>query len=277
MDIIEQVRQNIKDTLRYITDRTTGGAQVGIILGSGLGGVVDAVQGQRVFPYSDLPHFPKSTTEGHAGNLVLGTLSGKRVALMQGRFHYYEGYTSAGIAFPIRVLRALGIKVLIVTCAAGALNSDYKTGDIMAITDHVNLMGNNPLAGSNDNEIGPRFLDMTEAYDKSLLNVAESASRERGIDLKKGVYAGVLGPSYETPAEVRFLSTIADAVGMSTVPEVTVARHSGISVLGLAVITNTQNHDRGISHQEVLDAARRSSDMLSGMIIDVLERISIQT
>jgi purine-nucleoside phosphorylase len=275
VDIVEQVRQNLKDALRYINDRTTGGANIGIVLGSGLGGIVDAVQSPRVLPYGELPHFPKSTIEGHAGNLVLGTLSGKRVAIMQGRFHYYEGYTSAGISFPIRVLRALGVKVLIVTCAAGALNDAFKAGDVMAITDHVNLMGNNPLVGPNDEKIGPRFLDMAEPYDRSLRDLAKSVAAERGIGLKEGVYVGVLGPSYETPAEVGFLKTIADAVGMSTVPEVIVARHSGVRVLGLAVITNTQGQDRSLSHEEVIEAAKRSSGLLSGFIIDVLERITI--
>jgi purine-nucleoside phosphorylase len=273
MDIVEQVRQNLKDTIRYIADRTSAAAEVGVILGSGLGAVVDSVHNAKVFPYRELPHFPKSTIEGHAGNLAIGSLSGKRVAIMQGRFHYYEGYTSTGIAFPIRVLQSLGIKTLIVTCAAGALNSQFKAGDIMAITDHVNLMGNNPLVGPNDDEFGPRFVDMTEAYNGSLLCAARDVAKEQEIELREGVYVGVLGPSYETPAEIGFLGTIGDAVGMSTVPEVIVARHAGIDVLGLAAITNSPNHDQAISHDEVLASAQQSSKLMSMLIIDILGRI----
>lgn len=273
MDKVEQVRQNVNDALRYIKDRTTGEVDVGIILGSGLGKLADAVEYPSIFAYNDIPHFPKPTTEGHAGNLVIGNLSGKRVAIMQGRFHYYEGYTSVGVSFPVRVLRGLGAKVLIVTCAAGGLRSDLMAGDIMAIVDHVNCMGTNPLVGPNDNEIGPRFVDMSQAYDEGLLDVARSAAAEKNIELKEGVYVAVLGPTYETPAEIRFLSTVADAVGMSTVPEVIVAKHAGMRVLGLAVITNVPGKKHDISHEEVLTEAKKSSDKLIELIISVLKGI----
>jgi len=275
MDIVEQVRRNVNDALRYINDRITGGVDIGIVLGSGLGKLADAVEYPSVFAYSDIPHFPKPTTKGHAGNLVIGNLSGKRIAIMQGRFHYYEGYSSVGVSFPVRVLRGLGAKILIVTCAAGGLKSDLMAGDIMAIVDHVNCMGTNPLVGTNDDEIGPRFVDMSEAYDKELLSIARGASTEESIELKEGVYVAVLGPTYETPAEVRFLSTVADAVGMSTVPEVIVAKHAGMKVLGLAVITNTPGKKHDVSHDEVLAEAKKSSDKLIGLIIRVLKGIKL--
>lgn len=271
MDIVEQVRQNLKDALRYIKDRTTGTVDIGIILGSGLGSLVDSIENPQVFPYNEIPHFPKSTTQGHAGNLVIGKLAGKRVAIMQGRFHLYEGYTSSGIAFPIRVLNGLGADTVIVTCAAGGLRTDLNAGDIMAITDYVNLMGTNPLIGPNDEQFGPRFVDMSEAFDKGLLDVVKNAAQEEGINLKEGVYVAVLGPSYETPAEIKFMRTIGDAVGMSMVPEVIVARHLGMKVLGLAVITNTPQAKHKLSHEEVLVAAQKASDELIKLILRALE------
>lgn len=273
MDLIEQVRLNIKDALKFLTDRTDGGVDVGIVLGSGLGRLVDTVECPKVFAYSEIPHFPKSTTQGHAGNLVIGTIADKKVAIMQGRFHYYEGYTSAAVSFPIRVLGDLGVKILIVTCAAGSLRLDLKVGDVMAITDHVNLMGVNPLIGPNDDEAGPRFVDMSEAYDKNLLKIAEDSARGEGIDLKKGVYVALTGPTYETPAEVRFLSAIGNAVGMSTVPEVIVANYLGMRVLGLAVITNMPEAKHKLSHDEVLVEAQRASDKLIKLIIDILDKV----
>ncbi|HZD58946.1 MAG TPA: purine-nucleoside phosphorylase [Anaerolineae bacterium] len=272
MDLVEQVRQNLKEALRHING-TVNGADIGIILGSGLGRLVDAVEGPKIFPYDDIPHFPRSTTKGHAGNLVVGELAGKKVAIMQGRFHFYEGYTSAGISFPIRILKGLGVNKLIVTCAAGGLRPDLRQGDIMAITDQINLMGVNPLIGPNDDELGPRFVDMTEAYDSGLLATARAIAAQEGIDLRGGVYVGVLGPSYETPAEIRLLSTFADAVGMSTVPEVIVARHSGMRVLGFAIITNVPGSERKLSHDEVLTQAQKSSDKLLKLIIGTLENI----
>lgn len=273
MDLIEQIRQNLKEALRYINDRVYGEVDVGIILGSGLGDLVDAVEEPSILPYSEIPHFPRATTKGHVGNLVIGTIAGKRVAIMQGRFHYYEGYTSAGVSFPVRVLKGLRAKTLIVTCAAGGLRPGLKPGDIMAITDQVNMMGTNPLVGPNDEECGPRFVDMTDAYNSRLLSIADNAAAQEGIDLKKGVYVGVLGPPYETPAEVRFLSTIADAVGMSTVPEVIVARYLGIDVLGLAVITNTPDAHYNVSHEEVLAEAQRSSGKLIKLMLRVLQNL----
>ncbi|HEY3375720.1 MAG TPA: purine-nucleoside phosphorylase [Candidatus Aquicultor sp.] len=276
MDLIDQVRQGIKDASRYITDRVEADLDIGIILGSGLGAVVDAVEDAAVFPYSEMPHFPKSTVEGHKGNLVIGELGGKRVGIMQGRFHYYEGYTATGIVFPVRLLKALGAKVLIVTCAAGGLRADFRPGDIMAITDHINFLGTNPLVGSNDEELGPRFVDMAEAYNRELLGVARQQALAIGVDLQEGVYIAVLGPSYETPAEIKLFTTYADAVGMSTVPEVIAARHMGMRVLGLAVITNTPGAEQVISHDEVLVAAQRSSEKLSRLIINIVGQSTVE-
>lgn len=273
MDLIEQMRQNLKDALRYINDRVVGEFDVGIILGSGLGGLAEAIEYPKVFLYDEIPHFPRSTTKGHAGNLVLGKLAGKNVAVMQGRFHYYEGYTSAGISFPIRVLNGLGAKTLIVTCAVGGMRSDLQTGDIMAITDHVNAMGTNPLIGPNDETIGPRFVDMSEAYSRDLIKTVQEISKEEGIDLKEGIYIAVLGPTYETPAEKKLLSIAADAVGMSVVPEVITARHLGMSILGLAVITNTLDGGHTVDHEEVLAEASKSSAKLIALIIKTLKRI----
>ncbi|MEW5705420.1 MAG: purine-nucleoside phosphorylase [Actinomycetota bacterium] len=270
MDIIEQVRQNTKDATKFIKDRIVGEFDIGIILGSGLGKLVEGVQQAEVLPYSEIPHFPKSMVPGHAGNLVLGNLAGKSVAIMQGRFHYYEGYTSAGVTFPIRILKGLGVKKLIVTCAAGGLRADLQAGDIVEIIDHINLMGTNPLVGPNDEELGPRFLDMCGAYDKELREIAQAVARQQGINLKKGVYVSVLGPTYETPAELRFLSSIADLVGMSTVPEVIMARYLGIRVLGLAVVTNVPDKGCNISHEEVLKEAEKASDKLIKLIIGFL-------
>jgi len=273
MELVEQLRRNLKETLRYLKERVAGTVDIGIILGSGLGGLVDEVENAKRFTYDELPHFPRPTTEGHFGNLVIGMLAGKRVAVMQGRFHYYEGYTSAGISYPVRVLSGLGAKTLIVTCAAGGLNRDFAQGDIMAIRDHVNMMPTNPLMGANDDEIGPRFLDMTEAYNSEYLALAHRVSEAEGIPLKEGVYVGLLGPAYETPAEIKYYSTMADAVGMSTVPEVLIARHAGLDVLGFAVITNVSGGRHTVSHEEVIAAARKSSESLVRLIIKVIEKM----
>lgn len=271
MDLTEQIRQNTKDIIRFLTDRTVGKVDIGVVLGSGLGELADEVEYPKVFAYNEIPHFPKSTTQGHAGNLVVGMLAGKRVGIAQGRFHYYEGYTSAGVSLPVRILHGLGAKILIVTCAAGGLRADLRAGDLMAITDHVNMMGVNPLVGQNDDSLGPRFVDMSEAYDKGLLRLAKDASKKEGVDLKEGVYIAMLGPTYETPAEARFLSKIGDAVGMSTVPEVIVARYLGMRVLGIAVITNTHDAKHKLSHSEVLAEAHKASKKLIRLIKDILQ------
>jgi len=238
----------------------------GIVLGSGLGGLADEIDPEAAVPYRAIPHFPVPTAEGHAGELVLGRLDGRPVAALRGRVHLYEGYTAREVVFPVRLLAALGAPALILSNAAGALNPTFQRGDLMLLTDHINFTGTNPLAGPNDNRLGPRFPDMAQVYDVPLRALAAAAARAEGTPLRAGVYAGVLGPSYETPAEIRMLRGMgADAVGMSTVLEAIAARHAGMRVLGIAVITNAAAGADGaaprraggpaLSHEDVLAAA----------------------
>jgi purine-nucleoside phosphorylase len=223
----------------FINSRFQDTPEIGLILGSGLGVLADEIENPVRIPYSDIPEFPVSTVEGHAGQLVLGDLAGKKVVAMQGRFHFYEGYSMEKVTFPVRVMKLLGIEKLIVTNAAGGVNEEFEPGDLMIITDHINYTGTNPLIGANDERFGPRFPDMSEAYNKELNAKATKIATDLGILVKEGVYVGFSGPTYETPAEIRFARNMGgDAVGMSTVPEVIVARHSGIKVLGISCITN---------------------------------------
>ncbi|MBN2035856.1 MAG: purine-nucleoside phosphorylase [Chitinispirillaceae bacterium] len=231
---------NIQEAKAVIEKRTRLAPQVGIILGTGLGKLADAIQKEAEIPYEEIPHFPLSTVEQHAGRLILGTLSGKRVMAMQGRFHFYEGYTLQQIVFPVQVMKFMHINTLVVSNACGGLNPLWPPGTIMAITDHINLLPGNPLIGVNDNRVGPRFPDMSEPYSKALIELVSRVALESGIRIERGVYAAMTGPSLETRAEYRMLRLIgADAIGMSTVPEVIAAKHAGISVLGLSVVTDS--------------------------------------
>jgi purine-nucleoside phosphorylase len=234
--------------------------EIGIILGSGLGALTGEVGADAAIPFSDIPHFPRAGVEGHSGRLVVGTLESRPVAVLQGRVHFYEGYPMAEVVFPVRVMHALGARTLIVTNAAGGLNREWKAGDLMVIRDHINFMGTNPLVGPNEEEFGPRFPDMSAAYDATFIALAEQAAAALGINLRKGIYVGVPGPSYETPAELRMLARWgADAVGMSTVHEVIAARHAGMRVLGLSAITDMATGEvvSPVTHEEVLATARR--------------------
>jgi purine-nucleoside phosphorylase len=226
-----------------------GVPQCGIVLGSGLGGLAGQIEGDAVIPYRGIPHFPVPNVAGHAGELVLGRLEGRPVAALAGRAHLYEGYTAEQVAFPIRVLASLGAPILILSNAAGGLNPGLRRGELMLLSDHLNLTGANPLVGPNDDRLGPRFPDMSAVYDPELQSIARAGARAEGITLRTGVYAGVLGPSYETPAEIRMLRTLgADAVGMSTVLEAIAARHAGVRVLGIAAVTNgIEDADRAAS------------------------------
>jgi len=252
--------------------------RVGLILGSGLNPLADAVEDSVAIPYSEIPHFPVTTVEGHAGRLVVGRLEGQAVVVMQGRAHYYEGYSMAEITFPVRVMQVLGIETLIVTNAAGGLNPGFRPGDVMLITDHVNLIGMgglNPLWGPNLDEFGPRFPDMSEAYDARLRALAKEVAVRAGVPLREGVYVSLAGPSYETPADLQFLRLIgADAVGMSTVPEVIVARHGGTQVLGLSGISNVLPVEGAppveTTHEEVLETGRMLVPRLEAIIRRVL-------
>lgn len=249
----------IRDAAAYVRAENPK-PQIGMILGSGWDLVTDAVEHQVRTPYSSVPGMKSSTVEGHAGEWVQGELSGKRVAIMSGRLHYYEGYSLSDITFPVRVLKEMGASVLIVTNAAGAVNTDYRCGDLMLIRDHINMTANNPLMGDNLREQGPRFPDMSTAYDRELRKIASQVAMEQELMMREGVYAQMTGPSFETPAEIRMLRAIgADAVGMSTVPEVIVARHAGMRVLGISCMTNMAAGvlDQPLSHQEVLDTAKR--------------------
>ncbi len=248
-----------QEAVQAVQGEFAGTPGVAVILGSGLGALADEVNCEATIAYAKIPHFPRPGIEGHAGRLVLGTLEGRPVAVMQGRAHYYEGYSMPEVVFPVRVLRALGARILIVSNAAGGLNRQFRSGDLMVITDHINFMGTNPLIGPNEPELGPRFPDMSEAYDRELVALAEAAARSNGITLRKGIYVGVPGPSYETPAELRMLARWGgDAVGMSTVHEVIAARHAGMRVLGLTAITDmaTGESVAPVSHEEVLAVAR---------------------
>ncbi len=252
--------------------------KIGLILGSGLNPLAEAVRSADIIPYSEIPHFPKPTVEGHAGRLVMGCLEDTQVMIMQGRVHFYEGYPISQVVFPVRVMQVMGVETLIVTNAAGGLNPTFQPGDLMLITDHLNLVGmggSNPLFGPNDPSLGPRFPDMSQAYDPELSRLAIEVALQHDIPLRQGIYAGLAGPSFETPAEIRFLRLAgADAVGMSTVTEVTVARHGGMRVLGLSGISNVAlaepNADHETSHEEVLAAGQQIVPRLTALIRGVL-------
>ena len=253
--------------------------RVGMILGSGLGALADAVEQPTQIPFEELPSWPVSTVPGHAGRLVLGKLEGQNTLVMQGRVHYYEGYSMAEATLPVRVMQRLGIQILVVTNAAGGVNPAYQPGEVMLISDHINMVGMNglnPLIGPNLEEFGPRFPDMSQAYDRSLRTIARQVAEENRIVLHEGVYIGLSGPSFETPADLRFLRMIgADAVGMSTVAEVTVARHGGMRVLGLSGISNKANLDGNTitSHEEVLEAGRIIAPKMETIIRGVLKLV----
>ncbi len=246
----------IKKSAEYISAKLTNKPEIGLILGSGLGVLAEEIQNPVVIPYTEIPEFPVSTVEGHAGQLVIGELEGKNVIAMQGRFHFYEGYAMDKVTFPVRVMKYLGVEKLIVTNAAGGVNESFEAGDLMILSDHINNMGTNPLIGPNNNEFGARFPDMSEPYCKELRKLARDVAAEIGLKVQEGVYVGNTGPSYETPAEVRMLRTLGgDAVGMSTVPEVIIARHSGMKVLGISCISNMAAGilDQPLTHDEVME------------------------
>ncbi len=229
----------INETLSVIRQKTTDEFEIGIILGTGLGGLVNEINIEHEIDYADLPHFPLSTVESHHGRLIFGTIGNKKIVAMQGRFHYYEGYSMKQITYPVRVMKFLGVKTLLVSNACGGMNPLYKKGDVMLMVDHINLLGDNPLIGPNEDELGPRFPDMSEPYDLKLIDLAEKVALENKIKVQKGVYVAVPGPNLETKAEYRFLRGIgADVVGMSTIPENIIANHMGIRVLGFSIITD---------------------------------------
>jgi purine-nucleoside phosphorylase len=270
----------IDEIARFIRSRIEYQPDTAIILGSGLGELARSVVDPVVFPYESLPDWPVATVFGHKGSLVIGKMEGQSVVVMQGRVHYYEGYNMAQVTLPVRVFKRLGVNNLIVTNAAGAVNPEFEPGDLMLITDHLNLLGMaglSPLRGPNIEEFGPRFPDMSQAYDRQLGQLAREIAKEKGIVLHDGVYVCLAGPSFETPADLRFLRMIgADAVGMSTVPEVTVARHAGMRVLGISGVSNKANLDGNTltTHAEVLEAGKKIVPKLTLLIQEVLRRLT---
>jgi len=275
-DTVEEFRKKREEALSFLKKQTDEQPDYLIILGTGLGRLADEIDVVDSISYSDIPHFPDSTVEGHAGKLLFGSLSGKKVVAMQGRFHYYEGYTMQEIAFPPRVLNAMGAQTLIVSNACGGMNPNYSRGDIMLINDHINMFGDNPLIGPNDDELGPRFPDMSDPYTKKLRKVAENVALEKGIKMHEGVYLALSGPTMETKAEYRFLRNIgADVVGMSTVPEVIAAVHMGMDVLGISVITDECFPDalEPVDIEKVLKAAGEAEPDMTKVITGVLQQL----
>ncbi|AFM01187.1 MULTISPECIES: purine-nucleoside phosphorylase [Desulfitobacterium] len=256
----QEFMDKLSETRRYIIEKINMEPQMGIILGSGLGGFVELIEDKVSIPYQEIPNFPVSTVEGHKGQLVFGKVLGKPVVAMQGRFHFYEGYPMQEVTFPVRVMQVLGVSGLIVTNAAGGINPAYRPGDLVLLKDHINMMGDNPLRGANLSNLGPRFPDLSEGYDLEWRQKALTIAREVGIYPQEGIYAAMSGPSYESPAEIRFLRTVgADLVGMSTVPEVIVANHGGMRVLGISCVTNMAAGilSQRLSHAEVMETAER--------------------
>ena len=268
--------EKIKATSTFIQEQTGYDAEVAIILGTGLGGLAKEIDIEHSLNYSDIPNFPVSTVEGHAGRLIFGHLGGKKIIAMQGRFHFYEGYSLQEVTFPVRVLRMLGVRKLIVSNASGGLNPEYKVGDIMMLTDHINMFPGNPLIGRNLDELGPRFPDMSEAYNIHLRNLARKIALKNDISLEEGVYVGVAGPTFETPAEYKMFRVLGgDAVGMSTVPEVIVARHMDMDVFGISIVTDSgvPGEIVEISHEEVQEVAMKAEPKLSLIIRELIRQM----
>jgi purine-nucleoside phosphorylase len=273
-----ELKQRIDEAAAFVRQRSknTPAPELGIILGTGLGDFASSLESAAVVPYADIPHFPRSTVESHAGELHLGRLAGRPVAVMKGRVHYYEGYTMQQVAFPVRVLKALGCKTLVVTNACGGMNPAMPAGTIVVTTDHINLMGDNPLIGPNDDTLGPRFPDMSEPYSRKLIALAEKVAREQGQPLKRGVFVAVPGPNLETAAEYRFLRGIgADVVGMSLVPENIVAVHGGMRALAFNVVTDASDPDnlRPVDIAEVLEVAGRVAPALTRLVTEIVRRL----
>ncbi len=270
------ILQEIEEAVHSIRSVYAGKPRVGIVLGSGLGNLSREIAVEREIAYTDIPHFPVSTVEGHQGKLIFGTLSGKPVAVLSGRFHFYEGYTPAQVVFPIRVMKYLGIETLLLSNAAGGMNANFRVGDLMIISDHISLFVINPLLGKNESELGPRFPDMSEPYDKTLIQKAKGIAAQLKIPVHEGVYAGVTGPTFETRAEYKFLHIAGgDAVGMSTVQEVIAARHIGMSVFAMSVITDLgiRKEENIITHEEVLAAAAAAEPKLTALFSGLIAEL----
>lgn len=268
--------EKIKETAEYIRSQMTTQPHIGIILGTGLGNLATQITDRLEIPYQSIPNFPVSTVEGHSGKLIIGKLGGVDVLAMQGRFHYYEGYNMKEVTFPVRVMHAVGIDTLFVSNASGGVNPDFEIGDLMIITDHINVFPEHPLRGKNYNELGPRFPDMSEAYDKQLIAKAKQIASENNIRVVEGVYVGTQGPTFETPAEYRYFRAIGgDAVGMSTVPEVIVANHAGMRVFGMSIITDLGVPGKivEVSHEEVQEIGNRAQPLMTLIMTRLIQQI----
>ncbi len=258
--------RKIKETADYILEHSNTEAKIGIILGTGLGGLVGEIDIKKTLDYDDIPNFPISTVEGHHGRLIFGILGGKEVVAMQGRFHYYEGYNMQEVTFPVRVMKMMGIETLLVSNASGGLNPEFVVGDVMIIEDHINMFGDNPLVGRNIDELGPRFPDMSQPYSKRLIDIAFEIANRNNISLKQGIYAGTTGPTFETPAEYKMFRILgADVVGMSTVPEVIVARHMDMTCFGVSIVTDSgvPGEIVEVSHEEVQEVAAKAEPTMT--------------
>jgi purine-nucleoside phosphorylase len=267
---------NINETLEVIRKYTKENYSIGIILGTGLGGLVKEIDVNHTIDYENLPHFPISTVESHHGKLIFGTINGKNVVAMQGRFHFYEGYTMQQIAYPVRVMKFLGVETLLVSNACGGMNPEYRKGDVMIMTDHINMLGDNPLIGKNEDELGPRFPDMSEPYNLELIELAQKIAVENNVNVQKGVYVAVPGPNLETKAEYKFLrETGADVVGMSTIPENIVANHMGMKVLGISIITDECFPDtlKPVNVEEIIATAMQAEPKMTLIMKELIKRL----
>ncbi len=269
-----EVYNRAKEAADFIVAKCRVRPEIAVILGSGLDAFTDSIDPDCTLAYGSIPNFPVSTSIGHPGEMVIGMIGGKHAAVMRGRFHYYEGYTMKSVAFPVRVFQLMGIETLVLTNASGGINQDFQQGDLMSIVDHINFMGDNPLIGLNEYDLGPRFPNMTDAYSPRLRELADEVAAEQGTTLRQGVYVGVAGPNFETPVEVEFMRLAgADAVGMSTVPEVIVARQAGMEVLAISCVTNVIGKTKKVTSEEVIEVAGRSSPKLEKLIEGVISRL----
>jgi purine-nucleoside phosphorylase len=271
-----ELHKHIDEAVTSLRTRTQAIPRIGIILGTGLGGLVKEITAETVIDYAEIPHFPVSTVESHHGKLIFGTIGGKSAVAMQGRFHYYEGYTMQQVTFPVRVMKSLGVQTLLISNAAGGLNPQFRKGSLMLITDHINLLGDNPLIGPNDESLGPRFPDMSEPYSRTLMTLADEVALDLKIRMERGVFVAVPGPNLETRAEYRFLRLIgADAVGMSTIPENIVAVHMGMAVMGISIITDECFPDalQPANVAEIIAVARQAEPKLTAIMKGVVERL----
>jgi len=273
---MSELKNQVNDTLKVINKYTSAKYPVGIILGTGLGGLVNEINIEYEISYDEIPHFPVSTVESHRGKLIFGSIGDKNVVAMQGRFHYYEGYTMKQISYPVRVMKFLGVETLLVSNACGGMNPNYRRGDVMIMADHINLLGDNPLMGKNEDELGPRFPDMSEPYSNELIKLAEEIALENKINVQKGTYVAVIGPNLETKAEYRFLrATGADVVGMSTIPENIVANHMGMKVLGISIVTDECFPDslKPVKVEEIIAAAMEAEPKMTLIMKELIKRI----